>query len=348
MASICNLNVFWKGIYYMITDIYNDERAAKALVKILGNSRWHAVAFAYGYLAMVNGTSDDSVAQIIRLHSDITLRSAKEFIQQSKEQGFLSLLQKRDRKGSAENPITKLFPATVTEQRFLELLDDLCNARSGLSYTDDRHSRYTLADFKLCEGEDVLPINIKNAGTRFEQAKQLVKLEPDDCIPIPAYKANAAVETMPNLLYNVSVDFHLVNILNKLLSQILTSDETIVWDILGTYKGGSHVKSAEDEFVFGTVHKHWDAFKQVVNNNPFHVISARKSVYILQSKPYRTPGIGLKWGTGASAEVNVHVSITEDTIPWMVVSDRIKLNGIVDIINAVNRKLVKEIYVPEI
>jgi len=69
----------------------------------------------------------------------------------------------------------------------------------------------------------------------------------------------------------------------------------------------------------------------------------------LQNKPYWTPGIGLKaWGTGASAEVNVHVSISEDTILWAVISDRIKLNGIVDIISAVNRKLMKEIYVPEI
>src|SRR6266566_7594822 len=106
-----------KEIYYMGIDIYNDEQAANALVKILGNSRWHAVAFAHGYLAMISGASDDTVAQIIRSHSDITLRSAKEFIQQSKEQGFLTLLQERDRKGSAENPITKLFPATVTAHR---------------------------------------------------------------------------------------------------------------------------------------------------------------------------------------------------------------------------------------
>jgi len=64
----------------MTTDAYNDEQAAKALVNIIGNSRWHAVAFAHGYLAMVNGASDDTAAQIIRLHSDITLRSAKEFV----------------------------------------------------------------------------------------------------------------------------------------------------------------------------------------------------------------------------------------------------------------------------
>ena len=332
----------------MVIDAYNDEQAAKALVNILGTSRWHAVAFAHGYLATISGASDDTVLKVIRSHSDIQVKLAREFIEQSKVQGFLNLLQKRDKRGSAENPITKLFPATVTEQRFLELLDDLCNTRSTLRYTDDRHSRHSLADFILYEEENELPINIKNAGTRFEQARQLVKLEPDGCIPIPAYKANAAVENMPNLLYNVSVDFGLVNVLNKLLSQILNSDEAIVWHILGNHKG-SHVKSAEDDFIFRTVRRHWDTFKQVINNNPFYVISARKAVYILQSKPHRTPGVGLKaWGTGASAEVNVHVSISEDTTPWNVVSNRIKLNGIVDIVSAVNRKQMKEIYIPEI
>jgi precorrin-3B methylase len=56
----------------------------------------------------------------------------------------------------------------------------------------------------------------------------------------------------------------------------------------------------------------------------------------------------IAWGTGASAEVNVHVSISEDTTPWNVVSNRIKLNGIVDIVSAVNRKQMREIYIPEI
>jgi hypothetical protein len=65
--------------------------------------------------------------------------------------------------------------------------------------------------------------------------------------------------------------------------------------------------------------------------------------------PQRTPGIGLRaWGTGANAEVNVHISIQEDTTTWSAVFDRIVTRGISDIIEAVNKKRVKEVYDPEI
>ena len=78
-------------------------------------------------------------------------------------------------------------------------------------------------------------------------------------------------------------------------------------------------------------------------------MSARKSVRILQTKPQRTPGIGLKaWGTGASGEINVHVSIREDTTPWATVSQRIIDSGVQNIVNAVNRKRTEVVYDPEI
>src|SRR5262249_42470378 len=141
------------------------------------------------------------------------------------------------RTGSAENPITKLFPATITEQRFLDLLDKLLRERSTLTYTDERESGHKLTDFTLHEQGLKLPINIKNAGTRFAQARQLVGLDPDDCIPIPAYKAHAAIDSVPNLLYVVSVDYDLVARLNALLPRLFDSDERIVWQLLNQYAG---------------------------------------------------------------------------------------------------------------
>jgi hypothetical protein len=219
-----------------------------------------------------------------------------------------------------------------------------------LTYSDDRETRHSLSDFTLHEQELDLPVNIKNAGTRFESAQRLVGLEPDDCIPIPAYKAHAALKTErdQNLLYIISVDYLLIGALNVLLPQIFTHDETLVWELLNRYSG-SNVRNAEDIFIFSTVRRHWSRFKEIVQNNPFHLISARKAVRILQTKPQRTPGIGLRaWGTGANAEVNVHVSIQEDTTPWDVVNNRIDADGLLDIIRAVNRKRVEEVYDPEI
>lgn len=328
---------------------YSDLEAARALTKVIGSSKWIAVAIAYGYLAMLKGMSDEEAARIIYNNGGPSLKSSKEFIQQLRISGFLKNLTPREKIGSAENPITKLFPATVTEQRFLEMLDDLHDDRPSLDYVDDRESgQHTLTDFILRENGLELPVNIKNAGTRFERAQELVHLAPDDCIPIPAYKAYAAIEKVPNLLYAVSVDYNLVSDLNTLLPKILNREEMIVWELLSNYTG-TRVRKAEDEFIFNIVRRHWSSFKQIIQNNPFHVISARKAIRILQNKPQRTPGIGLRaWGTGASAEVNVHISIHQDTTPWNIVSERIKVKGIVDIIGAVNRKRMEEIYDPEI
>ncbi len=333
----------------MPTTPYSEMEAAQALTKVIGSSSWIAVAFAHGYLAMLKGMSDEEAARITYSAGAPSFRGSREFIQQSRTLGFLKQLTPREKIGSAENPITKLFPATVTEQRFLELLDDLHDDRPSLDYVDDRESgQHTLTDFILLENGLELPVNIKNAGTRFERAQELVHLAPDDCIPIPAYKAYAAIEKVPNLLYAVSIDYNLVSNLNTLLPKILNQEETIVWELLSSYTG-SRVRKAEDEFIFNTVRRHWSSFKQIIQNNPFHVISARKAIRILQDKPQRTPGLGLRaWGTGASAEVNVHISVQEDTTPWSVVSERIKEKGIIDIIGAVNRKRMAEIYDPEI
>jgi hypothetical protein len=53
-------------------------------------------------------------------------------------------------------------------------------------------------------------------------------------------------------------------------------------------------------------------------------------------------------GTGASAEVNVHISIAEETKPWAEVFDRIVKNSLTDRIGAINRKKTEVVYDPEI
>jgi len=69
----------------------------------------------------------------------------------------------------------------------------------------------------------------------------------------------------------------------------------------------------------------------------------------LQKFPKRTPGLGLRaWGTGASAEVNVHIAVSQETKQWDEVHSRIQESGIADIIDAVNRKKREWVYDPEI
>ena len=254
----------------------------------------------------------------------------------------------RSKTGSAENPITKLFPAAITEQRFLEQVDALRTKRGTVDYEDDRESGHTLIDFTLTEGALRLPINVKNAGTRFEKAEQLVGLQPDDCIPIPVYKAYDAIEKEPNLLYAVAVDYGLVDSINTHLIPLFDSNEAIVWKVLNDYSG-TRIRDAEDQFVYGITARHWASIRGGFANPAFRLISARKSISILQKKPKRTPGVGLRaWGTGASAEVNVHISIAEETKPWEEVCDRIVKNSLTDIIGAINRKKTEVVYDPEI
>jgi hypothetical protein len=327
---------------------YSDEQAARALIEVVGTTPWEAVAIAKGFIAQLVGEPDDDAARIIFQQNQHTLKKSREIVGELKTKGFLACLRPRQRLGSAENPITKLFPAAITERRFIDLLDQLCEARPGLSYNDDREIRHSLTDFTLIEGsQDALPINIKNAGAKFRNARSLVGLDPDDCIPIPAYKAYGAVDKLPSLLYVISVDYLLADKLSG-LATIFQGSEVITWDLLNKFHG-SQLKKAEDLFVSKMIQKYWSAVSSMAAANPFHVISARRAIRILQQKPERTPGIGLKaWGTGASAEVNVHISIQAETTGWPVVRDRIKRNGLIDIINAVNRKRKEWVYDPEI
>jgi len=242
----------------------------------------------------------------------------------------------------------KLFPATITEQRFVELLNQLASARGSVTYSDERESEHSFVDFTVREGSEELPINIKNAGTRFLRAQELVKLAPDDCLPIAAYKAYGAVEKSPSLLYVISVDYSMTAMLDQQLPKLLDANEIIVWQLINNF-AGYYLKQAEDLFVFETVKKHWDDLRKLAEQNPYHVISARRAIRILQTKPERTPGIGLRaWGTSSNAEVNVHISISQETTPWGTVSERIARNGVVDIISAVNRKREEVVFDPEI
>lgn len=327
---------------------YSDDQAARAVLEVIGNSRWEAVGVAHGFAASQNGATKEDAARAIFRHGSQSLRKSREIVENFSKSGYLAQLTKREDRGAAADVVPKLFPGRVTEERFLELLDELKTRRKGLAYVDHRGTEHGLDDFTLTEGELELPINVKVASTQFRRAAELVKLDPDDTIPIPAYKAHAAVEKYPNLLYAVSVDYALIGVLGSELPKSLSGSETIVWDLIGKYQG-TLTRDAEDIFVFEIVRKYWDRLKPMIKGNPFHIVSARKAIRVLQTKPERTPGIGMRgWGTGASAEVNVHLSVRQDTTSWDTVGNRIVERGVADIIGAVNRKRVEEVFDPEI
>ena len=299
-------------------------------------------------MLLSGGGSDEDAARILYDSDCFTLTKARTLIPQIKEYGFVSLIDDRKRMGSAENPVTKLFPAAVTERHFLAFLDDLTTACPDITYSDARFSGHSLVDFTLHHGEISVPVNVKNAGTRFENSLALVNLEPDDCIPIPAYKAHDAIEKEPNLIYVFAIDYRLITKIETHLLTHLNAQEAAVWKLLNQ-KGGSRIRDAEDKFIYSTVEKYWPQFTVECPLPGFRAISARRAIRILQTLPKRTPGIGLRaWGTGASAEVNVHVSIHSETKPWDELHRRILGSGLDDIVKAVNRKRTEVVFDPEI
>ena len=318
------------------------------VANILSESRWVGAQIAKAQVALRCGADKETTARKLYESSSLTLKRSREIVDNLRDQDFENFLEPRKRTGSAENPITKMFPAAVTERQFLDQLDALRDSRPGVTYRDERFTGHTLVDFTLVEGEVELPVNVKNAGTRFENAASLVGLAPDDCIPVPAYKAYDAIEKEPNLIYAICIDYSLITKIERGLLTLFSPEEASVWTILSKY-AGPLIRDAEDRFVYSMVNRHWEAFSRHVAIPVFRVISARKAIRILQTLPKRTPGIGLRaWGTGASAEVNVHISVGRETKRWDEIHSRIEENGITDIIEAVNRRRTELVFDPEV
>lgn len=326
----------------------DETSVAHSILTVLPQSRWLGVSLARAFLDAASGRDAEILARELYESGAFTLTRAGEIVPTLATNGFLELIPDRKRTGSAENPVTKLFPAAVTEHNFLGAMDELHAAEPLVTYTDERFASHSLVDFTLHAGELSVPINVKNAGTRFENAMQLVGIEPEDCIPIPAYKAFDAIEKEPNLLYLVAIDYGLVDRIERHLLPLLTDDEKTVWELLNQHSG-KHIRDAEDRFIYSIVSRHWDQFSEHRSSPEFRVISARRSIRILQTLPKRTPGIGLRaWGTGASAEVNVHIKVSEETKPWSEVHRRIVHDGLKNIVDAINRKRTEVVYDPEI
>ena len=149
-------------------------------------------------------------------------------------------------------------------------------------------------------------------------------------------------------MYAVAIDYGLLDSINTHLVPRFDANEAIVWRLLNDHTG-MRIHDAEDKFVYGITRRHWDSIRDCFANPEFRLISARKAVRVLQKKPKRTPGIGLRaWGTGASAEVNVHINVAEETKPWREVFERIVADSLSDIIGAINRKKTELVYDPEI
>jgi hypothetical protein len=319
---------------------------------VLPENSWVAARLAKGFLALQGGASLDAAIDASYARGSFSRAKIGELLNKAQNSGFKKVLDARNKIGSAENPITKLFPAAITEERFSDLLKVLVEkarlAGRALAI-EDKRADHSFVDFTIHESAQRLPINIKNAGTLFRRSAEFVGLAPEDCIPIPAYKAFGALEKKePNLVYVICVDHELVGVVREAIPSTFDANEKLVWALLESYVG-HHVKKAEDTFVLGMVRKYWPLLASKIASKPFRLISARRAIKILQSLPKRTPGLGVPaWGTGASAEVNVHVSIAAETTSWEAVEQMIITSGTSRVLAAIDRRVTEEVPDPEI
>jgi hypothetical protein len=92
-----------------------------------------------------------------------------------------------------------------------------------------------------------LPINVKVASTLFRKAWETVGLDPDDCVPISAYKAIGASERVPDLVYVDLVDFELRERVDGFMDR-LEDYLAIGWHLFSWY-GGRGATKAQNEYL---------------------------------------------------------------------------------------------------
>lgn len=204
-------------------------------------------------------------------------------------------------------------------------------------------------DFGLEKDGLELPINVKTASTIFRNAKTTVRLDPEDCIPVSAYKALGAVDHVPDLVYADLVDFNLRQKVDKFIES-LTGAACVLWDLFSWY-GGKGAKKAQDVYITRLFETHREQLEELVDPaGKFRTISAKRVIAIMREYPRRVPGLGIKAaGTGSfNAEVNVHVSVKDETVAWEDVAEMLKTRGIQHVLDLIRKTATETVPSPKL
>jgi hypothetical protein len=209
--------------------------------------------------------------------------------------------------------------------------------RVGFLVTD-YHEAGENRDFGVGKDGLELPINVKVASTMFRKALTVVGLDPEDCIPISAYKAIGASERVPELVYVDLVDFTLRERVDAFMDG-LRGALAIGWHLLSWYRGKGAVKAQREYLRALFEHRGEELDALAPGAQSFRVISAQRVLAIMRANPRRVPGLGVRGaGTGGFVgEVNVHVSVQRETRSWDEVAAELRDRGISQVLASVMR-----------
>jgi hypothetical protein len=248
----------------------------------------------------------------------------------------------------AKNPIQafqNLVVGTIAERVFWE--DHLMSLEAYGFRAVDYHERGENRDFGLQRDGLELPINVKTASSLFRTAQRQVGLAPEDCIPIGAYKAVGASGRIPTLVYVDLVDFTFRERVDNFIDT-LGGDLAVGWQLLSWHLGKG-VRKAQDRYVQTLFERRGAQLKALAPpSTGFRVISAKRVLAIMRENPRRVPGLGIKAaGTGGfNAEVNVHISVHDETIPWDDVVGQCHDHGIQYVLDQITRTVMAEVSAP--
>jgi len=213
----------------------------------------------------------------------------------------------------------------------------------------DLHEAGENRDFVVERDGKELPINVKTASTEFRNAKQVVGLQPEDCIPISAYKAIGASERVPDLVYADLVDFTLREKVDNYMDG-LKGDESILWQLFSWY-GGAGARKAQDQYVAKLFERHGEILTALAPEaSKWRVISAQRVLAIMRQMPRRCPGLGVPAaGRGVfNAEVNIHVSVKHETTAWDEVAELMCREGIQAVLERIRHQEQRDVPAPTI
>ena len=227
-----------------------------------------------------------------------------------------------------------LIVGRIAERLFMSVcLNPL--SEHGFTWQDDRHYGNS-RDFTLTKDGAELPLNVKVATTKFRKAQNSVALDPDDCVPFPAYKVTNAVNRLPDLLYIDLIDFGLRDRVEHFMKK-LSEDELIVWTMF-TWYGGQGVTAAQDEFVDALFKKHNNGLMKLAASPPvFRVVSAKKILEVLREDLERCPQLTGKASLTAGRDASINLSISKETLPWSELFNQLTTGGIEGVLQTIRK-----------
>jgi hypothetical protein len=257
---------------------------------------------------------------------------------------LLCLEDGRDRRNAAfENLVVGTLAERVFRDQHLAALEP-----DGFEVAD-YHESGENRDFGVQRDARELPINVKVASTMFREAHRVVHLDPEDCIPLGAYKAIGASERVPALVYVYLVDFTLRERVDAFMED-LDEDLAIGWDLLSWF-GGRGMKRAQNQYIASLFKRHGSDLRALApDGTSFRAISAQRALAIMRTQPRRVPGLGVKAaGTGViRGEVNIHVSVEQETKPWVAVADLLRTQGVQHVLDLITQTAPAEIPNPDL